>query len=86
VKSRKQGHFCKGCGVFLSNEKFSGRGHREHLCKECKKAGIVRNTKSNSNYDRDFHRLSNIDSILVRAEIRPEIQFGDVISTKWVLF
>ncbi|MCM3363615.1 MULTISPECIES: hypothetical protein [Niallia] len=58
MRSKKRGHFCKGCGDFLPNEKFSGRGHREHLCKECKKAGIVINTKSNSDYDRDFHRLS----------------------------
>lgn len=60
----------------LPNEKFSGRGHREHLCKSVKKAGIVINTKSNSDYDRDFHRLSNIDSIIVQAEIRPEIRSG----------
>ncbi|WP_062105436.1 hypothetical protein [Bacillus niameyensis] len=58
MRSKKRGHFCNGCGYFLPNEKFSGRGHREHLCKECKKAGIVINTKSNSDYDRYFHLLS----------------------------
>ena len=58
MRSKKRGHFCKGCGDFLPNEKFSGRGHREHLCKECKKAGISISTESNSDYDRNFHRLS----------------------------
>ncbi|MCC3359113.1 hypothetical protein [Bacillus sp. REN16] len=54
----KRGHYCKGCGDFLPNEKFSGRGHREHLCKECKKEGRLVNTELNSNYDRNLHLLS----------------------------
>lgn len=58
MRSKKRGHFCKGCRDFLPNEKFSGRGHREHLCKECKKAGILVSTESNSDYDRKFHLLS----------------------------
>jgi len=29
------GHFCKGCGRTRPNEAFSGKGHRDHLCKEC---------------------------------------------------
>jgi hypothetical protein len=58
VRRKKRGHFCKGCGGFLHNEKFSGRGHREHLCKECKKAGKLVSTESNSDYNRNFHLLS----------------------------
>jgi tRNA splicing ligase len=58
LSKKKRGHFCKGCGDFLPNEKFSGKGHREHLCNECKKEGIILMTESNSDYDRNFHRLS----------------------------
>lgn len=58
MKSKKRGHYCKGCGDFLPNEKFSGKGHREHLCKECKKAGILISTELNSGNDRNFHSLS----------------------------
>ena len=29
------GHYCKICGCVRPNEKFSGRGHKNHICKEC---------------------------------------------------
>jgi methionyl-tRNA synthetase len=36
-KKRYRGHFCKVCGRILPNEKFSGKGHAAHICKECAK-------------------------------------------------
>ncbi len=30
-------HNCKICGEYKSNEKFSGKGHAQHICKECAK-------------------------------------------------
>ena len=35
MKKKRKGHFCRGCGWNLPNEKFSGKGHRDHLCKQC---------------------------------------------------
>lgn len=29
------GHFCRICGRSRPNEKFSGRGHKTHVCKDC---------------------------------------------------
>ena len=29
------GHWCWCCGKSLPNEKFSGGGHRRHICREC---------------------------------------------------
>jgi hypothetical protein len=29
------GHYCWACGRTRPNEKFSGRGHRDHICKQC---------------------------------------------------
>ena len=29
------GHFCRICGRTKANERFSGRGHRDHICKDC---------------------------------------------------
>ena len=29
------GHWCRICGSTKSNEKFSGKGHKCHICKEC---------------------------------------------------
>jgi len=31
------GHYCMVCGNWLANEKFSGKGHRRHVCKACSK-------------------------------------------------
>ena len=29
------GHWCKICDSVLPNEKFSGKGHKDHICKKC---------------------------------------------------
>jgi hypothetical protein len=29
------GHYCRICGRTRPNEKFSGKGHRTHICKDC---------------------------------------------------
>ena len=47
-KKKQQGHYCRICGEYKANEKFSGRGHARHICKECQslpedvKADMVR--------------------------------------------
>lgn len=32
---KKRGHYCKVCGEYKANEKFSGKGHAVHICKTC---------------------------------------------------
>lgn len=32
---KKHGHYCKVCGQYKANEKFSGKGHATHICKTC---------------------------------------------------
>lgn len=29
------GHYCRICGRARANEKFSGKGHKNHICKDC---------------------------------------------------
>ena len=29
------GHFCRICGRNRPNEQFSGKGHKNHICKKC---------------------------------------------------
>lgn len=57
-KKKKQGHFCIGCGMDKPNEKFSGKGHRQHICKTCKRAGKTGMVFSTSEYDREMNRLT----------------------------
>ena len=37
AKRKPHGHFCKICGEYKANEKFSGKGHAAHICKACSK-------------------------------------------------
>lgn len=32
---KKRGHYCKVCGEYKANEKFTGKGHAAHICKAC---------------------------------------------------
>ena len=32
---KKRGHYCKVCGEYKANEKYSGKGHAAHICKTC---------------------------------------------------
>lgn len=34
-KKKQQGHYCRICGEYKANEKFSGKGHTRHICKQC---------------------------------------------------
>ncbi len=38
-RKKRRGHFCWSCQTTLPNERFSGRGHRRHLCKKCSRLG-----------------------------------------------
>lgn len=37
-KKKQQGHYCRICGEYKANEKFSGKGHAQHICKACMSA------------------------------------------------
>ena len=43
-KKKQQGHYCRICGNYKANEKFSGKGHAQHICKSCMSA--IRNGKN----------------------------------------
>ena len=34
-KKKHQGHYCHVCGRYRAHEKFSGKGHARHICKDC---------------------------------------------------
>ena len=55
---KKNGHFCNACGRSRPNEKFSGKGHRQHICKDCKRKGELTYETSTSEYDREVNNLN----------------------------
>ena len=38
-RANGNGHYCWCCGCHRPNERFSGKGHRRRLCKDCSKLG-----------------------------------------------
>lgn len=36
-KKKQQGYYCRICGSYRANEKFSGKGHQQHICKDCQR-------------------------------------------------
>jgi hypothetical protein len=52
---KRRGHFCWCCGRSRPNEKFSGSGHRIHLCKDCQKLGAEE--IAFRQHQRDINRL-----------------------------
>ncbi|MFH5836775.1 hypothetical protein ACHAL6_11955 [Proteiniclasticum sp. C24MP] len=54
------GHYCRICGRTRSNEKFSGKGHKKHICKDCSgKAGRKKRKSQefSDEFDPDFDFL-----------------------------
>jgi hypothetical protein len=58
MRKKNRSHFCKACGQSRPNEKFSGKGHRQHICKDCKREGRIACHQSTSDYDRKLSYLS----------------------------
>jgi hypothetical protein len=57
-------HFCRICGRARPNEKFSGRGHRQHVCKDCQRM-------PRKKHDR-IERLDELHGFLHQSHISAE--------------
>ena len=66
------GHYCIGCGESRPNEKFSGKGHKQHICKDCKREGIKVPIETKSNQYRSVQQY------------KKEIKTGLIIYTERV--
>jgi len=51
------GHYCEVCGRTRANEKFSGRGHKKHKCKDCSRKPIAIQQKMMEELDNDLAEL-----------------------------
>jgi hypothetical protein len=57
-------HYCRICDRYRRNEKFSGRGHRDHICKDCQR--LPREER-----DR-IDCLDELDNFLNQSHISPK--------------
>ena len=62
MKSR--GHYCKICGEYKANEKFSGKGHAAHICKACQSLPVEERNK-----EAILTRMMNLPSHLSKEQI-----------------
>ncbi len=53
-KNRPHGHYCKVCGEYKVNEKFSGKGHAAHICKACSRLSAAEKAAA-----MDINRMMN---------------------------
>jgi hypothetical protein len=60
------GHFCWACDRRRANEKFSGKGHARHVCRECEQLG-----KEELAYRQ---ALRNLESLLTWEGVVPRRQ------------
>lgn len=55
AKKKRQWHYCKICDQWKANEKFSGKGHATHICKECASLPIERKN--------ELQRINKVEKI-----------------------
>lgn len=61
---KHNGHYCKICGEYKANEKFSGKGHAAHICKACQALPIEKR-----NLESTLTRLMNLPYRLSKEQI-----------------
>ncbi len=78
-KSRHDGHYCKICGEYKANEKFSGKGHAAHICKACSRLSAAEKSEAmtiNRLYNLPMRRLTDGEKKWLENRVhdqRPEV-------------
>lgn len=77
--NHSHGHYCKICGEYKANEKFSGKGHAAHICKVCSKLSAAEKAEAmtmNRLLDFPMGRLNASDKKWLENRVhdrRPEV-------------
>jgi hypothetical protein len=69
MSRKKSGHFCWCCGRSRPNERFSGRNHARHLCRDC--ARLPAEELQYRQAERDIERLLH-DGVRIPRRKRPQ--------------
>ncbi len=78
-KTRHSGHYCKICGEYKANEKFSGKGHAAHICKACSRLSAAEKSEAmtiNRLYNLPMRRLTDSEKKWLENRVhdkRPEV-------------
>ena len=74
-KNRPHGHYCKICGEYKANEKFSGKGHAAHICKACSRLSAAEKAAAmdmNRLMNFPMRRLSESEKKWLKAKMKDE--------------
>jgi hypothetical protein len=69
MSRRRRGHFCWCCGRVRPNERFSGRNHGRHFCRDC--ARLPAEEREFRQGERDIERLLR-GGFYVPRRLRPQ--------------
>ena len=75
------GHYCRICGRTLANEKFTGKGHKNHICKNCSKKCNRKENKNKSNKNDlvlDIGMISEDKANQMRILYNEDICFAEI--------
>ncbi len=64
AKKRRRGHYCRICGEWKANEKFSGKGHAAHICRECAALPLSRRN--------ELERIGRVEQIASKLRLTKE--------------
>lgn len=81
--AKKQGHYCKVCGTYRSNESFSGKGHSAHICKKCAALSPAERSKDMISHLR--RTSNNFNQIARRVNSTNRIYEDDIREMKGML-
>jgi len=90
-KTRKRsGHYCRVCGRRRADEKFSGKGHADHICKDCakeqqakckKKRKIAASPQAENNFFDDLPTSSLPEELIENVFQAEHVRIERIVST-----
>lgn len=97
MAKKHKGHYCKICGEYKSNESFSGKGHVQHICKECMGEMKKSNKKildlpfggeefevvAEKSYDMPYDALTKLAKEESENNEKPRLSRNSAVNRKW---
>ncbi|MGD9569921.1 MAG: hypothetical protein AB7V48_16680 [Sedimentibacter sp.] len=62
------GHYCRICGRTRANEKFSGKGHKNHVCKDCSGKSSRKANRNSSNESFASETTLLLNDMIIQSE------------------
>lgn len=85
-KKHYRGCYCKICGRILPNEKFSGKGHANHICNECMRLPVEKRNEMmtvNRIYNLPFRLKKEQKKWLEKMKEDPRADVKDAAEWAW---